>query len=141
MLPKLGNTPNKTRMGVCSITLFLLIFAWPSQASETEQALENLFSAVNGSAVLVRTREHSLIGNNNIGVVPFTDQGSGVLISEDGDVLTAAHLVQVEFGDGTMVRAEIITSEPAAVLAMLRFERVPEGAVIVAKSSNAVIGK
>ncbi|NNE85500.1 MAG: trypsin-like serine protease [Alphaproteobacteria bacterium] len=129
-------------MGIGSIAVFLLFFAWPSQASEAEPALEDLFSAVNGSVVLVRTRERALVGNNNVGVVPFTDQGSGVLISEDGDVLTAAHLVQVadtvqvEFGDGTKVLAKIVSSEPAADLAMLRLERVPEGAVI-AKMGNS----
>ncbi|MFT5182845.1 MAG: serine protease Do, partial [Alphaproteobacteria bacterium] len=136
---KLDSIPDMARlvgMGVRSIAMILLFFAWPSQASADEPALEDLFAAVNGAVVLVRTREHALVGNNNIGVVPFTDQGSGVLISEDGDVLTAAHLVQVadvvqvEFGDGTKVRAKIVTSEPAADLAMLKLERVPEGAVV-----------
>jgi len=125
-----------TKWVIRSMVLFLLFSAWPSQASEPEPALEDLFSAVSDSVVLVRTRERALIGGNNVGVVPFTDQGSGVLISEDGDVLTAAHLVQVadvvqvEFGDGTKVQARIVTSEPAADVALLRLERVPEGAVI-----------
>ena len=68
--------------------------------------------------------------------MPVTDLGSGVLISRDGDVLTAAHLVQVadvvevEFSDGTKVGAKVVASEPTADLALLRLERVPEGAVI-----------
>jgi S1-C subfamily serine protease len=133
---EIANGTGSIKRGVWSVAVALLFFAWPGQASEPTPTVEDLFSAVSGSVVLVRTREHSLMGNHSIGVVPLTDQGSGVLISENGDVLTAAHLVQVadvvevEFGDGTKVRAKIITSEPAADLAMLRLERVPEGAVI-----------
>lgn len=80
-------------MGLRSIVLFFLLFAWPSHAAEPELPLEDLFAAVSGAVVLVRTRERAVVGRDHVGVVPFTDQGSGVLISEDGDVLTASHLV------------------------------------------------
>lgn len=119
-----------------AIAWLLILFAWPGQASEPEPALEDLFGAVNKSVVLVRTWERMVIARDGFSLVPITDLGSGVLISEDGDVLTAAHLVQVadvvrvEFSDGTTVGAKIVTSEPAADLALLRLERVPEGAVI-----------
>jgi S1-C subfamily serine protease len=123
-------------MDIRAIALLLLLFAWPSQASEPAPALEDLFGAVNESVVLVRTWESMVIARDGIALVPITDLGSGVLISEDGDVLTAAHVVQVadvvrvEFADGTMVGAKVVASDPAADLALLRLERVPEGAVI-----------
>ncbi len=132
-------------MGLRAIVLFFLLFAWPSHAAEPEPSLEDLFSAVSQSVVLVRTHERAVISRDNVGVVPFIDQGSGVLISEDGDVLTASHLVQVadvvevEFADGTAVRAKIIASEPAADLALLRLDRVPEGAVIASMGDSDAV--
>lgn len=65
MLGKLNKTPIETGiaiLGILSIALLLLLFAWPSQASEAEPALEDLFAAVNGSVVLLRTRERALYG-------------------------------------------------------------------------------
>ena len=119
--------------------LFLLAalsFAAPSYASEPDSSLEEVFSAVDGSVVLVRTRERMPVGQDSFGQIPFIDQGSGVLISKDGDVLTAAHLVQVadavqvEFVDGTQVSATVVASEPAADLALLKLSWVPDGAVV-----------
>lgn len=126
------------RIAMPVIALLVLLFAWPSQAAEPEQeaSLEDLFSAVHESVVLIRTFERMVVARDSIGLVPITDLGSGVLISKDGDVLTAAHLVQVadvvrvEFADGTVVGARVVATEPAADLALLRLESVPEGAVI-----------
>ena len=59
--------------------------------------------------------------------------GSGVLVSADGKVVTAAHVVQtadtvvVEFADQGPVAAEVIASEPAADVALLQVQRVPDG--------------
>ena len=148
MLRKSGKTPNKTeltRAGIWSTALLLLFFAWPSQAAEPELSLEDLFGAVSESVVLVRTLERGVIGRDKVNVVPFTDQGSGVLISADGDVLTAAHLVQVadvvqvEFADGTKVGAKIVASEPAADIALLRLDRVPEDAVIATMGDSNTV--
>jgi serine protease Do len=67
------------------------------------------------------------------GLVTFSEIGSGVLISPDGKVMTAAHVVHamdeiiVEFLGGEAVTARVIASEPAADLAMLQLERVPAG--------------
>jgi S1-C subfamily serine protease len=97
---------------------------------------------VNDSVVLVRTWESVAIARDGIALMPITELGSGVLISKDGDVLTAAHLVQVadvvrvEFADGTTIGAKIVASEPTADLALLRLERVPEG-VVVAKMGDS----
>ena len=56
-----------------------------------------------------------------------------MLISADGKVLTAAHVVQtadavgVEFAGGEIVEATILASDPAADLALLQVKSVPEG--------------
>ena len=58
---------------------------------------------------------------------------SGVLISDDGKVLTAAHVVQaadkvfVEFADGRMVTARVISSATHADVALLQLDSVPAG--------------
>jgi S1-C subfamily serine protease len=116
--------------------VLVLALAHATRAAEPAPALEDLFEAVNGSVVLVRTFEHMRVARDGVALVPVTDLGSGVLISKAGDVLTAAHLVQVadvvrvEFADGTGVGAKVVASDPAADLALLRLERVPEDAVI-----------
>jgi S1-C subfamily serine protease len=66
-------------------------------------------------------------------LVKFSEIGSGVLVSPDGKVLTAAHVVQiadeitVEFVGGETVPARVLASEPRADLALLQLERVPAG--------------
>ncbi len=52
------------------------------------------------------------------GEVRFNEIGSGVLISQDGNVMTAAHVVhamddiRVEFMGGETVTARVVSSEP-----------------------------
>jgi S1-C subfamily serine protease len=61
--------------------------------------------------------------------------GSGVLISDDGKMLTAAHVVQtadnvfVQFKDGKKVVAKVLVSEPFADLALIQLSSVPASAV------------
>jgi len=63
--------------------------------------------------------------------------GSGVLVSKDGKVLTAAHVVQtaeavkVRFIGGQVVDARVLGTEPAADLALLQVDHVPSDAVTV----------
>jgi S1-C subfamily serine protease len=76
------------------------------------------------------------------GQVRFSEIGSGVLISADGKVMTAAHVVQtmdeikVEFLGGETVPATVIASEPAADLSLIQLERVPAN-VLVAPMANS----
>ncbi len=74
--------------------------------------------------------------------------GSGVLISADGKVLTAAHVVQtadavgVEFADGVLTEATIIASDPVADIALLQVSSIPEGVRVatLGDSDRARIG-
>jgi len=60
--------------------------------------------------------------------------GSGVLISADGQVLTAAHVVQtadrvrVYFLDNDPIDAKVVRSDPEADVALLQLARVPAAA-------------
>jgi S1-C subfamily serine protease len=116
-----------------SLTMVIWALIGSLQAFAHETDLEAQFERVHEAVVTIRTFEHAIIAKDGIGLVPMTDLGSGVLISEDGDVITAAHLievadlVQVEFVDGSTITATVVAAEPAADLALLRLERVPDG--------------
>jgi serine protease Do len=59
--------------------------------------------------------------------------GSGVLISNDGRVLTAAHVVQtadvasVEFANGEVIVARVIGSDVQSDVALLQLKQMPKG--------------
>jgi len=93
-----------------------------------------VFQRVTGSVVVVRARGRDLVAQSTTSVlVKFNEVGSGVLVSPDGRVLTAAHVVQiadeitVEFLGGEAVPARVVASETKADLALLQLDRVPPG--------------
>jgi len=92
------------------------------------QNLNDVFLKANPSVVVIRARGRDV---SNVGVTRFSETGSGVLISADGKVMTAAHVVNamdqitVEALGGEKVPAKIVASEPAADLSLLQLERVP----------------
>ncbi len=103
----------------------------PGQA----QSLPQLFQRVTPSVVVVRAKGRDLVAQSGGSVlVKYNEVGSGVLISADGKVLTAAHVVQiadevtVEFLGGQTVPARVVASETRADLALLQLDRVPPGA-------------
>ena len=110
---------------------FLILLATCAFASAQE--LRDTFRRVKSSVVIVRTggeQSASIAGQADDGGV-----GSGVLISKDGKILTAAHVVQggqpitIEFTDGQRLKAQIVESSTSADLALLQVDRVPEAAV------------
>ena len=113
---------------------------WPP-ALACAQSVGQVFDKVNKSVVVIRARGQEAADAGS-GLVGFTETGSGVLISADGKVMTAAHVVQamdeinVEFIGGETVRARVVASEPAADLSLLQLERVPPGS-LVAKLANS----
>jgi serine protease Do len=95
----------------------------PAQA----QNLDEIFRRVSPSVVVVRTRGRDVGAG---GVTRFTQTGSGVLISSDGRVVTAAHVVNgmdeitVEGIGGEVVRATLLSANAAADVSLLQLERV-----------------
>jgi serine protease Do len=124
--------------------LFGLTLVWfPGSAHAQNIAdVRAIFEKVNPSVVVIRAKGREVTGT---GLVGFTEIGSGVLISADGKVMTAAHVTQaldditVEFIGGETVRARTVAEEPAADLELLQLERVPAGAgVATLGDSNKV---
>ena len=62
--------------------------------------------------------------------------GSGVIVSKDGEIMTAAHVVHttdqivVKFVDGTAVPAKIVSSISGADVALIKVEKIPPTASV-----------
>jgi S1-C subfamily serine protease len=114
-----------------SLILFVLLTGDTTEGNA--QQLRDTFRTVRRSVVVVRTIEKNVSPLPRQGMVSSTGQASGVLISDDGKVLTAAHVVQavdkvfVEFVDGQMVTARVISSATNADVALLQLDSVPKG--------------
>jgi len=138
--------------------LFLVLSAVPSGAAtlqvsggETSAAasVAELFRRVNPAVVVLYTVEREAAVNQPNGEVTSPGLGSGFLVDGDGNVITAAHVVQTadrveaEFVDGTRMLAVVIASDPLADLALLRLESIPSGVqpVPLGDSDRAMIGE
>ena len=110
--------------------LIIGLVTWLSPGVEAQTPGE-VFRKVAPSVVVIRAKGHEVAAG---GQTRFNETGSGVLISSDGKVMTAAHVVHamdeitVEFLGGETVKARVVASEPAADLSLLQLERVPTGA-------------
>ena len=115
----------------------VLVSVWLPTAAMADFA--DLFDRVSPSVVVIHTfeREADPKAKEADRQVRESGLGSGVLISGDGLVLTASHVVQtadalqIEFKNGAKVRGRVVASEPAADIALLLLESVPEGAAFV----------
>src|SRR4030095_16056663 len=111
------------------IALAALLPGTPTLAASTAPSLSQTFKRVDGAVVVVRTSERVLAGQrSNAHEVRAPGLGSGVLISADGKVLTAAHVIQtadavaVEFPGDELIKATIVAADPAADVALLQVE-------------------
>jgi S1-C subfamily serine protease len=127
-----------TSRGIAAAALAALAGWWPGWADA--QNVGEVFRKVAPTVVVIRAKGREVSGAS--GLVRFNETGSGVLITADGKVMTAAHVVHamdeiaVEFLGGDTVKARVIGSEPAADLSLLQLERVPAGAQ-VARMGNS----
>jgi serine protease Do len=116
------------------LRLLLLVAAILAASPVEAEDLPQLFQRVSKAVVVIRAKGRDLTVQGSTSVlVKYNEVGSGVLVSTDGKVLTAAHVVQiadeitVEFLDGESVGARVVASEIKADLALLQLSRVPAG--------------
>ena len=102
------------------LTLFSLLTAY-------SQSLADLYKEVNSSVVVIDIISVSPEkSGDQIELVTQQSQGSGVLISPEGLIWTAAHVVQsaeevqIEFLDGDIYQGEVLTSNEEADVALVR---------------------
>jgi S1-C subfamily serine protease len=130
-------------LGLLATVVGSLVF-WPPGPAGA-QTVRDVFKAVAPSVGVIRARGRDVEAG---GETRFLETGSGVLISPDGKMMTAAHVVHtmdqisVEFLGGETVAARVVASEPAADLSLLQLERVPAGAkvAVMADSSTMQVG-
>lgn len=107
------------------------------------QDLTELYKKVNPSVVIIKTVESVSEGvGNPLQKTSMQGLGTGFLISEDGLILTAAHVVNtadkiwVEFLDGQNIEAKVEYMAIAADVASIKLVSRPESPV-VAKLGNS----
>ena len=124
--------------------LAIVILALGSFCASTAegQALREVFKRVNSSVVVINTIK-DVIGSPQNERVSVAELGSGVLISKDGEIMTAAHLVQtadtifVQFSSQDLLTAKVIASEPVADVALLKLNEPPPSGAVVAKLGDS----
>jgi len=125
--------------------LVLTILAIPGYT----QQLSELFDQVKSSVVVIH-----VLSKQNTGIGDPYQQtsvgglGSGVLVSEDGLVLTAAHVVNdaaeimVEFMDGQEIPARIERLANQADVALIKLQKLPANPniAIIGESDSVMVG-
>jgi len=102
------------------IPIILFVFI----SNSYSQNLSNLFKNVHSSVVVIKSQGQGDENNSsNSGSL-----GSGVLVSEDGLIWTASHVVHssekisVKFTDGDVYEAIVLSSNPMADVALIKIE-------------------
>jgi S1-C subfamily serine protease len=123
-------------------TLLLLIAAATLFSGQAQaQQLREMFGKTNPSVVVIRTVERRVTPQAQ-GLMSLPGLGSGVVISTDGKILTAAHVVQaadqvaVEFVDGKKERAHVVASYPRADVAIVQLD-FPSPGLVPAKLGDS----
>ncbi len=127
------------------ITLSIIVFTGSVAYCQT---VAELYKQVSPAVVVLFTQEKVPVPGLKQEMATADGLGSGVLVSEDGDILTAAHVVHnaehimVSFPDGVKVSAKVIGSVVAADLAHIKLDWMPEGRTIakIGDSDLANIG-
>lgn len=126
---------NMYRLTVTTSSL-LLVFLFGNWTPGRGQQLRDAFHKVKPAVVIIRTQQKELAPSPQGGMVSANGLGSGVLISSDGKILTAAHLVEaadatlVEFSDGELIPARVLGAVHNADVALLQLSHPPANVVV-----------
>ncbi len=113
------------------------------QEAQPQATVADAYAQVRDTVVTIYTLSELPSVESHGQVVSSGGTGSGVVVTEDGHILTAAHVVQtaskilVEFHEGSRVLATIISSDPLIDLALLRLEDDLPPGVGVAKLGDS----
>ena len=128
-------------LGRFIITLFVGLVPATGIGTAHTETISDLFERVHPSVVVVRAIEVDVTAEQGT-AAKVSSIGSGVLISTDGKILTAAHLVHaaseisVEFSGGQKVPARVVSSAPGTDISLLDIATVPPDAVVAQLSDS-----
>ena len=115
-------------------------------AGGEEMSLVDISAAVQPSVVAITT-EQMVSTNSWFGSYVQSGAGSGVIISEDGYILTCAHVVSgantitVELNDGTEHAATIVGSDSSSDIAVIKIDATGLTAATLGNSDNLAVGE
>jgi serine protease Do len=121
------------KLRILHIQLICLSVAVAAQARAADPTLSELFLQVDPAVVEIATIQQVVADQGPARRVSSGSLGSGFLISSDGQIMTAAHVVQladklsVRFVTGDVVTARVVASDPSADVALIKVESVPAG--------------
>lgn len=113
------------------LPLMLMAFLLVAGQALAGDSLRDLFKKVGSSVCVLKTHGSQASSSGEKGPARDYGLGSGVLISSDGKVLTAAHVVNLadavvaEFASGEKIPATVVSTVPPADVALLQLERMP----------------
>src|SRR5258708_13173516 len=93
------------------------------------QQISETYRKVNPSVVIVRVQQKTPSSDPQKGLVSLPSFGSGGLISTEGNILTASHVVQaadqicVEFLDGQLIPPHVFPTSTAADVSLHQLHR------------------
>ena len=115
-------------------------------AGGEEMSLVDISAAVQPTVVAITT-EQMVSTNSWFGSYVQSGAGSGVIISEDGYILTCAHVVSgantitVELNDGTEYAATIVGSDSSSDIAVIKIDATGLTAATLGNSDNLAVGE
>jgi S1-C subfamily serine protease len=131
--------------------IILLVIGIALSSIINAQDFSELYKNMSPSVVTVMVKEQHIEADRNSmqkKMISSQGIGSGVLVSEDGDIWTAAHVVQtaqevmVSFQSGEVVPAKVITTNAATDVALIRLMWMPKKFAIanIANSDRVNVG-
>ncbi len=122
--------------------------AWSQSLDARDLPLAELFETVDPAVVEIATIQEVIADEGPTKRTRAGGLGSGFLISEDGLIMTASHVVQlaedvaVRWVTGEVSKAKIVSTNPNADVAIIRAEKVPESIkpLVLADSDQVRIG-
>jgi S1-C subfamily serine protease len=101
---------------------------------------ETVYQIIRPSLVLIQAQSPGIDGKTE------DDLGSGVIINDNGAILTSLHVVansttiQVTFADGTQANGEIVVEQPENDIAVLQTDKLPKTVVAAVLGSPGQVG-
>jgi S1-C subfamily serine protease len=125
-----------------------LLLAMSAGVSAAETPLAELFERVDPGVVEIATIQEDISDEGPTKRTRSGGLGSGFLISDDGLIMTASHVVQlaedvaVRWVTGDVSKAKIVSTNPTADVAIIRAESVPESItpLVLADSDTVRVG-